>query len=285
MSSNSKRSSSMGEPWIYYRIYVDALSRTSPLLEGVAAALQPIRPRLRHWHFLQYLDHQGPHLRVRIQPLHAGTVDADEWGRALEQAAAQAGMGSARVLRRHYGPEAVKFGGALGLEVAHQLFTNSSDLAAQLRPIAGVASEDLCAGSMLALVDAAAGRLPEGFLYHYGWYWLGRGTLGGGWRSALLARSRDSRAMLALGERTWRAGDEILADPTIGVGLRAHAARLCTVLDQNPPQGWGQSVALVAHHHLHLTNNRLGIEPAIEARVARLLALGSGRRAGAAAAR
>jgi len=34
-----------------------------------------------------------------------------------------------------------------------------------------------------------------------------------------------------------------------------------------------------------LTNNRLGIEPAIEARVARLLALGSGRRAGAAAAR
>ena len=267
--------------WLYYRIHETTTARLDALLRHVVRpavdvlhAREPGSP----WFFLRYLDGSGLHLRLRLyapEPvltaveawldqrladLFSGRLDVPEL-RPGQPGAAERGR---RGVTQHvYEPELGKWGGPEGVAVAEKVFRASSEfaLSAFTRQSPGW-SRLACAAAVTA---RAVRLLPEpvraGFLHHYAWYWCGREPLRASATAALVrAAATRSGARLAAAAA---AVDTAPADAYLGALAHALSAAGRLPGSRLPPH--------LLFHHIHLTNNRLGVTTREEAVIAEVI--------------
>ncbi|QMW23278.1 thiopeptide-type bacteriocin biosynthesis protein [Sandaracinobacteroides saxicola] len=283
-------------PWTSVHLFLSDRARAD------ACLAERVRPLVEDWQragdvsgwfFIRYW-HGGPHLRIRLQGRLAGDPERaraalahglDAWasetpptrnhyyaGHSFDGAAVDATTlpwfdeGSALLIP--YEPEWQRYGGADAMAESERLFERSSRLAVAIIA-ATVANPERRLPAALALMAAAADVVaPDAeartrFFASYAAFWRGNApSAAGAPASAMLA----AFAPAAIWQR------EIAAFVD---RLRVLAAAGC-LLQPWDGQPTGQDVspaigAIVASH-LHMLNNRLGLPPAVEARLADILA-------------
>jgi thiopeptide-type bacteriocin biosynthesis protein len=116
----------MAEHWDYLRVYVGDFAEIPLVLDEVVRPwLSAQGSEIARWYFIQYFDATGVHVRLRIQPRDPWSelsrqLEDELWDWCAARSVADAAC-LRFVLRRHYAPEYAKFGGALGLELAHRI--------------------------------------------------------------------------------------------------------------------------------------------------------------------
>ena len=220
----------MSAEWLYLQLYPRDLAAMDALVRGgVAEAVRAARAAapIDRWHFLRFLDEDGPHVRLRLR----GSADA----LGAAQAAMAPALAGAWVRLELYEPELDKYGGPAGVAAAERVFEASSELAlaALARPCAEASRRGLALDLMrrAAGVFLAAGQ-HAAFWAAYARYWDAPGEV----RAAAPAPRLDVAAADYTGA---------LADCALAIDPR-HAC----------------------FHHVHLTNNRLGVYPREEALLA-----------------
>jgi thiopeptide-type bacteriocin biosynthesis protein len=268
--------------WLYYRIYLPGLGEIRDVVENVVAPsirkFTAAHPSLK-WFFLQYIDQFGFQLRLRLNasaPILASlepVLDA-RFAEAIDDP--RVGGGPDRIgtidrpiVKRLYEPEYAKFGGPEGVALAQKLMQIGSETALcfaqpRYRPkriLLGAAHTHLMVGT-----------LPEAeqtsFLHHYAWYWSARGRHDAPWRpqDAVLAPNDPATRRRAV--RLARQVEAVLTQPEDRSTLAGYTDRFWSTVRAFRPE---RSEHLIAAHHIHLMNNRLGLVPAEEMRIARLL--------------
>ncbi|MCU1680041.1 MAG: hypothetical protein JWQ81_780 [Amycolatopsis sp.] len=253
--------------WLYYRVPVGSDGAGDPLLRSVVG---PVVRRLRtevpdlRWFYLRFLDSTGLHVRWR---LNAAAPVLNHVERLVDDALTTAAHdGTCGGHTKHvYDPEIGKFGADLG--VAEQLFQLSSEtmlglLATYRRPT----RSGLAAALMLTLVQGLPPEQRPGFLHQYGWYWSG-GPARRSWTPApwtSLADPRVRARAVSLLEET----QAVLAGPS-GELVRGFAREFWA----KAGEAKARTNYFQLFHHLHLADNRIGVFPAAEAALARLLFL------------
>ncbi|WP_055480278.1 thiopeptide-type bacteriocin biosynthesis protein [Sphaerimonospora mesophila] len=274
--------------WLYYRIYLDSYQRTQVILEEVVRPLSEdftAQSGEGNWFFLRYLDPSGLHVRLRL----LGTEDRisaleSRIDAALDElfdtgALSTPVTGEARIrvqwgaqdrrgyVKTIYEPEYVKWGGESGLEFAHRCFEASSRFA-----IESVDEGSWTGRPLVALMTMAASLalLPHtarsGFAYQYVWYWCGGGRTDP--KPVLDAiRGSADRTAARIVEGTRNLIDEPRRIEHLGRYLRV----LSESIGDRATAASGRTSAHLLFHHLHLTNNRLGINPREEALLMEIL--------------
>jgi len=247
--------------WLYYRIYLTDLKDAEGVLERTVrpeiSASRSQFPQLR-WFYLRFVDATGPQLRLRLNlPLSELESLERHWDARL------AAPGVQRFVKSLYAPEIAKFGTNSAMRFAEELFQRGSELALE------------CLGPRLRTMRTAYGAavatlllagLPAwqriAFLHQYGWYWSGGpNTRRGGWPADIGPKARRFRTHV----------DHVLADPGTCALLTAYQRDFWDALRSPARRDVPRSDYFLLFHHLHLTNNRLGVYPAAEAGLARLL--------------
>lgn len=270
----------MAEHWDYLRVYVSDFEEIPVVLEQVVRPwLDRRADEVERWFYIRYLDATGVHLRLRLQLVDPWSQLTPELEALLWDWCAGATLQDSRcvrfVLRRHYAPEYVKFGGAVGLELAHRISHLGSDAATRLLPQRDRIPVLALGAGHLAIMNATfAPLLTSTFMYQYGWYWTGRGTVGAGWSTVVQDSLARPEAIRFDAVRAVDVAQRVVEDHWAGPILKDYADAVHTEVAAFRPELWRHSIALVLHHHLHLMNNRLGVLPLQEAHLARMLYLG-----------
>lgn len=226
-----------------FRCALRDLSGTADLLTGTVVPWVSSRPATRWW-FVRFVDPTGPHVRVRVR---VPWSERHPLRRDLARA-----LGPGAVERRHT-PETGKYGGPSGVERAERIAHASSVAAVALSDRSG---SGVAAAHLIAVAERSG--CPTQFLHSYAWYWSGRGRLGPLWEERIRPLRTSPEA-----ENAAAAARRCRGEPALGAYLRV----LDDVLAEAPPaRRWLDLV-----QHAHLMDNRLGLLPADEALLARLL--------------
>jgi thiopeptide-type bacteriocin biosynthesis protein len=251
--------------WLYYRVYPERLPDIQPMLANAVPELVALAAELdptMRWFFLRYVDHTGPHLRLRVRSGLDALAVLHERARVLLAPLAR------DVVVSLYEPEYAKYDGQVGVDLAERVFQRSSEAAVRLATgrAADAYRRDRL-GYGLASIELATRWLPPArrrtFLYQYAWYWAGGRS--GPLRDSVRRSATAHGAAVLAGARALLDVPPVAAELNAGVDLiretsaRARAARLRT-------SGW-----YLLFHHLHLQNNRLGVTPVEEALLAEVL--------------
>jgi thiopeptide-type bacteriocin biosynthesis protein len=271
----------MGYDWLHYALYPGVGIRLEDVVCHVVAPAvaraKAVEPELR-WFFLRYTDELGAHVRLRfagsrttvdavygeVDPvLRAGLAEVIESTRRDARTGAESN--ATGCYHGIYEPELDKYGGPVGVELAETVFQVSSEvtLALLTDPDGGVATHRRALALVLMRQAARATELDAGaeeFWQRYEWYWSG-GTAGAARRSRYLELARERRA------RAVEQLDEVIRWPCLGPLLARYDDALHRYAAGPPPIPPADAV----RHQVHLTNNRLGIPPAEEGFLARLL--------------
>ncbi len=277
--------------WWYARLYTGGMAAGDEAVDQVVAPFaRTVAGPDVGWFFLRYTDLSGPHLRVRVR----GSREVlDRCHRRLPELCAQLQevCGTPRPAPptlvavdtrpfggRHVGadtalyePEAAKYGGAHGVELAEALFQTSSEIALlantlpKLPDRAGLAVLLLragLAGTLRAVPDATAAALPARFWDTHLMWWTADPGGGDASRLAVLsAAAADRHGISVAAERLAGSSADAVArwaDAVAGYQVRASAA------------GVTRSPAHLLFHHNHMMLNRLGVLPREEAVLGRL---------------
>ncbi|MEU6560084.1 thiopeptide-type bacteriocin biosynthesis protein [Nocardia nova] len=259
--------------WIYYRIYTDDFGSLEPLLtELVAPVVREARPRVREfgWFFLRYLDPIGFQLRVRLRGTPAALPMMEEMFDARLRAASALGgrdrLGCRQFGKYVYAPEYAKYGSAGEIRRAERIFEASSELALSRQLAEDPASPVVWAAAcLLAVIADWPDDTRLGFLYHYTWYWTG-GVEPGEWRLPWTEDDTIARRASSLAQRA-----RDLLGTESGRDIAGYSETLWRLAGRGHHPDARNSDHLTAFHHVHLTNNRLGVQPWQEAQIARLL--------------
>ncbi|MGV8871266.1 MAG: thiopeptide-type bacteriocin biosynthesis protein [Rhodococcus sp. (in: high G+C Gram-positive bacteria)] len=246
----------MIEPeWIYHRIYCDHTDAGTAAITGVigpaVTAARSHDPEL-DWFYLRFVDQTGFHLRFRWSS-GPTTIDAVESAVDAVIAASSRTALVAEHNRGVYRPEVEKFGGRPGIDLAHRMFRASSDYTMATEHTAPAVR---AAAHMMAVAELLPERARTSFWSQYAWYWSG-GPVG----RTPPADLPGERAV-AFAERARSARNE---------ALQQYVQELRTVLSGPDRPRVARTDYYLLFHQIHLTNNRLGVFPAAEARIARLL--------------
>lgn len=248
------------QDWLHHRVPLmgpDAADVGDAVLrEVVGPAVRRIQaetPGLR-WFFLRFQDSAGLHLRLRLHAPLDALARAEE---VLENDFHHSG-------RDHdvgfYSPETAKFGGDHGVEFAEEMFEASSALALAT-VVAGAPRVTTAAAQLLDLVSGLPPATRPAFLHQYAWYWSG-GPAGP------VRRDRPPAAQVeALLQRV----DNLRAEPDVAAALSRYSDVFEAATRSSRRRVVPRTEPFLRFHHLHLTNNRLGVFPGTEAAVARLL--------------
>ncbi|KUJ49670.1 hypothetical protein ACZ90_67170 [Streptomyces albus subsp. albus] len=269
--------------WLYYRLHATTMRQLDAMVDQV---VRPAVDRLCReepagtWFFLRYLDGSGLHLRLRLNASERalaaveaflGGLLADLFARRLDTPVLGLRDGSPELGRRGvtqhvYEPEFDKWGGPEGVALAEAVFRESSELVlsafAQREP---GWSRLACATAVTARSIQLLGEPSRaGFLHHYAWYWYGRVPLRDSTTAATAraAARRSGGRLLAAAT----AVDTSFADPYLRALSRALSAH-GNLAERRLP-------AHLLFHHIHLTNNRLGVTSREEAVIAEALRFG-----------
>jgi thiopeptide-type bacteriocin biosynthesis protein len=226
--------------WTYWKVYappteVDRLVLTlRQLVERVAGAATD-------WHFLRYADHSGPHLRFRA-------FTAPSIADALHAMRHQLGH---PVRPDLYEPEVEKWG-STGVVGAERVFAASTLLAAQAIEQRTDISDRVLRRTVAVLVPDERSR--RSVLRTHAAWWMGERDPDGGGVERALSALRDEPPS---GAQDREAG----SDEFLQRFVDDLAAAMRTAGPEHPP-------TYHLHQHLHLTMNRLGLDPHREAAVA-----------------
>lgn len=273
------------DDWLSYRVYVASLPEIRDLVERV---LQPYLhenpvPAGARWMYLQYVDAIGLQSRFRVHGPHdvlrgIDTVLRPRLESAIADPAVVGGADRDRnasrfVAVRLYEPEYAKYGGRPGVGVAERLMQRGSEAAIAL---AGPHHRHhvLAYGAAHMLLISHGLRTSERvtFLHHYAWYWSGRGPRQAPWSRRLTTLVPERPEAVTTARRLVAEANKVLAEQTPGRVLPAYARDFWRlVAEARGSRTLGISPWLACFHHLHLMANRLGVTPAQEALIARLL--------------
>lgn len=266
--------------WLYYRIHVTDPEAADRLLECLVApmmrTLQQEVPGLR-WFFLRFLDPSGLHVRLRIraeqQALNACERRLDSALTAGRQDLPGLFESSGKFL---YAPEVHKYGPGAGMQLAEELFQASSEMAVSCLGERHRANRvGYGAAHMKVLLAGLPAQQRPAFLHQYAWYWSG-GPLTTGRAAKPRFAPTDARAAVQA-SRLASQLERALADPATRAALEHFAARFWTAMEGRERRAATGSDSYLLFHHMHLTNNRLGVFPGVEAALARLMWLSAGR--------
>jgi thiopeptide-type bacteriocin biosynthesis protein len=281
--------------WLYLKIYPRMRSQMDQVIAQIVdPAIQRMQAdsSLERWFFVRYIDERGWHIRLRLKGSEPsrrrwlcelsdlidstlpGLEDGDFIDRRLlpsmESSVARPSLPG--FVQAHYEPEYEKYGGAVGLDIAEELFEASSDLTLgalrQLRApndyiilMLGVARSMICQ-SLQSETDR------KHFLQHYLWYWTGQDGPGAA-NLRLRFRAASARRRAVLSERLGSL-DNV---PTVGGliadfegAIQAAVSKLRIARDHIT-----ESPSNLGFDYLHMTNNRLGVLPREEGYLASLL--------------
>lgn len=237
--------------WFYVKVHAADPEAIQELLQGPVPALVSALPDdVCRWFFLRWPVAGDSHLRLRFE----GGLEA----LAEVETAAARHLGQPGHAFRYglYEPETEKFGSPAGVRAAERLFHSSSEL------VLGLFDEGYWAerhAQALHLMVLSAELLPPGrrvpFLERYAAYWSGLPPRSPALR-ATVGRQRD---------RLLAGRADLVADrPERTDRLAALRDLLASAVDAaGPDETRGPEYALF--HHLHLTDNRLGVPPRAEA--------------------
>lgn len=249
----------------------------------VRSAARALRadPDAERWFFLRYFDRRGPHLRLRVRAADRDGLDRVQrrlWPVLQDgvRAARDADGAAARktllpapphlqlpdgdhvgVEHRVYEPELRKYGGPEGTAIAEELFEASSDavLALDGERLGGVDRAALA----IALMQAAGRSLPAderaAFWDGYAAWWCGREQRPHAYPA--LRRGIDGAATRA--RPTLLAAARRGAQAPASDALDAYGDAVARMLRAASEAGVDRDVPHLCFHHVHMTNNRLGI--------------------------
>ncbi|KZM72691.1 thiopeptide-type bacteriocin biosynthesis protein [Nocardia terpenica] len=273
--------------WLYYRIYVVGFDEVDDLLEShVRPAITSLRgrfPDLR-WFFLRYVDSGGFHLRLRLATAAANIDSCEEYlDRRLTAALEEYDDAEPvrdlsverRFVKRLYEPEYTKFGGPAGVAFAERLLQLGSEAVLSCVGARHRAARPLYGAAHTALmVQGLPSAQRVAFLHQYAWSWSGYAPS----RTWQTSEGQLSPHNAAARHRARRLRDQIglvLVDDRTRSALTGYAREFWDLLRSPERALVPRSDYLLVFHHVHLTNNRLGVVPAEEAQIARLLWLGA----------
>lgn len=288
--------------WVYVKLYLgQAIDRMDHLIVKLGEAV----PRLHNvgaWFYIRYFDEGGIHIRLRARAVRgAETQVREDLGRLCSQSlnnlhellpssyypmvvpvgfdearlAARAGgaHNDTRIVSDQYEPEHDKYGGAVGVRFAEELFEASSDIATAILAdeTRGLYSrKDLVPRLMTECVQVfRPANEDSGFWREYSYYWLGGNSpAADDWREKFFRKGRE------LGEQ----GIAVVAEPTaLHPAARAHVERWKHALAgaqaryAEMHEVTQASNEVLAFNFAHLMNNRLGIASLEESYMATLL--------------
>ena len=283
---------SVGDSWLYYKLFLgDRFWAAEHLIANVLARVAESAED-KGWFFLRYTDEGGPHLRFRLRCGQESNDDLDLLVRPMLVDALEGLAGAApsryrplvrhgsiapairmnlsrRVERADYIPEVEKFG-VRGIRVAEKLFEASSVLAAQI--IASCRDNRFSRKNLLPLYMEIVLRwfpvAAPGFWTRYADHWLAvDGSRATDWRPRFEVKVR---ALQAEGWKPPRAEDLSLEEQQLcerwDEALRRAADGYSQLPDSPPVPN-----EVLAPTFMHLMNNRLGLSPLEEAYLATLL--------------
>jgi thiopeptide-type bacteriocin biosynthesis protein len=280
--------------WIYLNIYPRHFDQLDQVIQKI------IHPALREacsgsglerWFFIRYADQRGWHIRLRLRGVERAR---ENWVRDIGQLVdtilpgledhqpihrlipltgprpehpAEAGYALAA-----YEPEYEKYGGALGLTIAEELFQASSELTVKALLRVQKPSDRflLTVGLTRSLVWQfnATGADRRRFLEHYLWYWSGQDRSGAAnMRQKLRDAARQRRTFIS------QQLSELANHPFINSLIQEQEAdlnRTRTALEAAQDEVT-ESPRRLSFDYLHMNNNRLGVLPSEEAYLAALL--------------
>lgn len=260
--------------WWYAKVYLKP-QRQDAFLEQVVRPLAEIhRSSERQWFFVRYshhaelLEHAGPaippvpslqghHLRIRVRS--ESTADQVWQDTILEAARREAHSGSRTTVAR-YEPEVARYGGHVGVEIAHELFTVDSLIALTLlrriRRDALVAAITSC--DLLVRLGLSRDEVTAVYDEHVNWIsnLFERGSV-----TRQLLASQAEQALSGSEQRVGEARDTVRACPA----YRSAAGRLGAIGDR-----WCEAdrcgqlsrplrEICIDLQHMHF--NRLGLSP------------------------
>lgn len=262
----------MDRDWLYYTLYpgdgalLDRVVRevVAPAVDHATTAGPP-----ECWFFLRYTDDLGPHIRLRFGGRPA-VVDAirqavDPVLRvALHDVTLTVTGGVTGCYPAFYEPEFDRYGGSVGVAEAEALFDTSSRTALALLTGADAAVTRRRALALALMGRAVRAALPPAeqpaFWERYEWHWSG-----GGRPTAAARRDRYRQQARTRAGAAAEQVAEVTGSPATGGLLDGYENALRALCGNTiPPER-------AAFHHVHLTNNRLGIPPSEEGYLARLM--------------
>jgi len=259
--------------WLHYALYPGDGARLDRVVREVVApavARAGVAGPPRRWFFLRFTDELGPHVRLRFAG-GQGAVDAIHQAvdpalrRALREVTAppreRTPPGITGCHQGFYEPELDRYGGRAGVALAEAVFEVSSEVTLALLGRADVAARRR-ALALTLMRRAARSTLREADLPGL-WTRYERHWSGGAGPAAATRRARYQELARARAARARERMAEVAADATVGRLLEAYAGALQVHRDR--------LAAGAVAHHVHLTNNRLGIPPAEEGYLARVL--------------
>jgi thiopeptide-type bacteriocin biosynthesis protein len=238
------------QTWLYLKIYPGSLDHLDrAVATTVLRIVRDYRVGIDRWHFLRFIDTEGPHLRFRCL-IDEGAADSIVAG--LRQLEEQIGS-QARIELAYYEPEVGKWGAGADLRLAEMQFQHASECAALLlesRPSPRIrwAAGELVFTAMCDVLPLDEKSKVSLFETHARW-WLGSSDL-----VAAATRAPDARP-----GQTPRAF-------LVGVEHMVGDFRLWSTRHSRPDR-----LAYFAHQLIHLSLNRIGLAPAQEGELAAAL--------------
>lgn len=260
--------------WLYYVLYPgspDALDETITTAVEPAVRVARDRSGVDRWFFLRYADELGTHIRLRFGGEPAA-LDRLEAALTPSLEAAVACVARPRAASQHVGvfidfyePELEKFGGTAGVRIHERVFEASSRLALAAAPQPRSRRIALGARLMLEVAGHLEPRQAPG-LWEFTWrFWCGDGVHGA------VRRERTRRAGAASTHALRAAAASALDAPGLADAAQAYVSALGDAFAALERAGVPHDRPNLCFHHIHLTNNRLGMAIGEEAWVAAAL--------------
>ena len=276
--------------WVYFKLYPGGFERLDVALPVVDDVVAGLADRLERWFFIRYVDESGPHLRLRLLPQDGavGTVhdrafaamsawlgrsDAPTWRTAwlgVTQSHHPYSSTTKALEPTVYEPEWTKYGGAVGVALAEELFLRSSRFALRATNLGrrpGRSRAAIAFGLMRDVLPAGLAPLAATFWSQYADFWM-RGVSHDHLTPAAVSAGSDPGALaasMATLEEAVFAEDDGLTEVCAGYVQAVHrylddAARVTS-----------RPAHALLFHQVHMTNNRLGVTPVEESVLARAL--------------
>ncbi|HXE11319.1 MAG TPA: thiopeptide-type bacteriocin biosynthesis protein [Bryobacteraceae bacterium] len=282
------------DDWLYFKIYPRQFHQLDRVIEQIvhpAICRASENSGLERWHFLRYADERGWHIRLRLR---GAKQFHEEWSREIRELVDSAlpQLGERQPAPRlisstasfdtrptepgcesgTYEPEYEKYGGAIGVAIAEELFEASSDTAVKaLLAIQNPTERFLLYLSLTRSLVQRFHRTPDEqrrFLEYYLWYWSGQDRPGA-------SQARQKLREAARHRRTF------VRHQLDGLAEHAHINSLVDQQEKDLAHTLNtlraaedeitETPARLSFDYLHMNNNRLGVLPSEEAYLAALL--------------
>lgn len=278
--------------WLYVRLYPGTASKMDLAISTIVAPAVQVGNRISgidRWFYIRYVDHWGPHVRLRFRgrPTSITTLYGELRSLIDEKLHEVAAHPAPQVIRRivptygiasdtgvaayidFYEPELDKYGGRIGVDVAEKLFQVSSEVSLEFieYPIS-----TMVAVAILLMTLTVKTMLPDRplneFWDHYAWYWTRQYNK----HATDFRRSLYAAASRRVG-LTQSCCREILSSDWFLRRLQKYQTAVLVAKQELEAHSVPTPIETQCLNYVHMMNNRLGFTPEEEVYLALLSSL------------